>query len=172
MSRNGQTLMPNICRGVAAADLVDLVGGYTVELLGDPVRRERERPLVMGIIVAPHQAFEAGEIAVADRQRVPHERRVGLPLQVVARMHVDLGGPHDVVDAEVVQPALTEVVVVELHGEGEPARVPLGADHVQVGVALEDAAVRHPAQRLAHAAALHVPADVLAAGVGHQTGTH
>ena len=43
-------------------------------------------------------------------------------------------------------------------------------DDVQVGIALEHSAVGHPAKRLAHAAALHVPADVLSAGVRHQAG--
>ena len=81
----------------------------------------------MGVVVAPHQAVESGEVTDPNRQRIPHERGVRLPLQVVARMHVDLGGPHDVVDSEVVQPALAEVMVVELHGEREPTRVPLGA---------------------------------------------
>ena len=115
---------------------------------------------MVGVVVAPHQAIQAGKVAGPNRQRVPHEGGVGLTLQVVARVHVDLGRTHQVVDAELVQAALAEVVVVELHGEGQPSRVPLGADHVQVGIALEDAAVGHPSQRLAHAAALHVPADV------------
>ena len=85
-------------------------------------------------------------------------------------MHVDLGRPHDVVDSKVVQPALAEVMVVELHCEGEPACIPLRHDDMQVGIALEHTAVRHPAQRFAHAAALHVPADVLSPRIRHQAG--
>ena len=56
--------------------------------------------------------------------------------------------------------AVAPVVVEELHGEAQPRRVALGHDDVQVGIALEDAGEREPAERLAHADALVVPTDV------------
>ena len=162
--------MPKYLGRIAATDLIDLGCRHPVELLLDPLRGERERALVMRVVVAPQQAVESGDVTRPNCQRIPHERRMRLPLQVIARMHVDLGRPHDVVDSKVVQAALAEVMVVELHCEGEPACIPLRHDDMQVGIALEHTAVRHPAQRFAHAAALHVPADVLASGVGHQPG--
>jgi hypothetical protein len=130
----------------------------------------------VGIVVSPQEAVEPDEVTRLNGERVPHERGVGLPLQVEAGRSIDLAGVHIVErhtarsPVELVQAAVAPVVVEELDGEAQPCRVALGHDDVQVWVPRKDPAVGEPAERLAHTEAQLVPADVLLARIAEHLG--
>ncbi len=142
-------------------DRVDVVFGHAGELLVDPLRRIRKRALEVWVVVAPQQAVGARDLTVLDRHRVPHEGRMGLTLEVVARRRLECRLPRlvHVVLAQLPEAAVAPVVVEELDRERQPPGVALRHDDVEVGVALEDTAEGEPAERLTHPDALVVPAD-------------
>ena len=64
----------------AADDGGPLVGGKVAELGGDELPAPAERPLGVGIVVAPHDGRQPGDVPAGDGHRVVLERDVELAL--------------------------------------------------------------------------------------------
>ena len=105
--------------------------GHRRTARGDLLRR-RPRSLGVRVVVAPHQRLETGDVAVVDRDRVVHERRVRLAADQLARQQRQL------------RPGVHAVVVVDRVGLGhdptEPRRAGLDGDDAEVGEPVERAA--------------------------------
>src|SRR5271163_3159022 len=114
----------------------------------------------MRIVVTPQKAVQAGDFTLANRYGIPHERCVCLTFEIMARWRLDLSPRWSCQVGHLAEPAVKPMVVPELNCKRQPGRITLGHYHMQIGIALKDAAEGQPAQRLTQAHTLVVPEDV------------